>query len=90
VISDNAENLLVIGVASEGGYLVRHASAVIRCRDLALGKYLPAAWLNRQVNQEARIVRPAQADRGPVAIPVLYLNKILLPEVVPQVINKRD
>jgi hypothetical protein len=60
---------------------------VIRRRDLALETYFPASWLNRQVNQEARIVRPAQARRGPVAFPVRHLNKILLPEVVPQMIN---
>jgi hypothetical protein len=90
LISDNAENLVVIGVASGVGYVVRDASGVIRRRDLALGKYLPAVRLNRQVNQETRIIRPAQADRGPVAIPVRYLNEILRPEIAPQAVNKRD
>ena len=79
---DNAEDLLVIGIASRVGYLVKDASGVIRRRDLALDVHLMAVRLYRQVNQEAGSARLAQSDRAPAAIPVWYLNEIILTKMV--------
>jgi hypothetical protein len=64
MLPDNAEDLLVVRVVPQAGYVVGHACGAVLSWDLAFDVYLTAIWLHRQVDQEARVAWLAQSNSG--------------------------